>query len=233
MDKIKYLSRIKLFDGLELEQLQKLEPVTPLNIIRKNRMIAFPGELQKRLFLIKSGVVRLYRISSTGKELTVDLLGSGHIFGEVGSFTTGTEHLYAETKEDSVICTLDKDQFEAIVMRHPELGLKFIEMVSSRLKEMEEMLEMLAYGSIRQRLLYLLHKLAQKFGRALESDGDWLQLEISMTHQELASMAGSIRETVTEQLNQFVSEGLVRKAGPRSALLLQPERIRKAMHNSV
>lgn len=53
-----------------------------------------------------------------------------------------------------------------------------------------------------------------------------------MTHQELGSMAESIPKTVTEQLNQFVSEGLIRKAGPRGALLLQPERIRKAIHSS-
>ncbi|MFD1953196.1 Crp/Fnr family transcriptional regulator [Paenibacillus thailandensis] len=229
MDKIKYLSRIQLFDGLELEQLHNIAPVTPANTVKRKTVIASPHMPQKRLFLIKSGKVRLYRILKSGKELTVDLLGDGHLFGEAGSFTTGSESLYAETMEDSIICTLDKERFETIVKANPEIGLKLIGIVSSRLKEVEEMLELLAYGSVRRRLLYLLYKLSRKFGRQAESAQGWVRLEIQLTHQELASMAGSIRETVTEQLSGFVSEGLIGRTGVRSPLSVHPERILKAM----
>lgn len=229
MDKIKYLSRIQLFTGLELEQLRKLEPITPANLWKKKTTIASPYTPRNCLFLIKSGTVRLYRISSSGKELTVDLLGSGHIFGEIGSFTTGTENVYAETIEDSTICTLDKDRFESIVMERPELGLKFIEIISLRLREVEEMLELIAYGSVRKRLLYLLYKLSRKFGRQLDADPGWLQLDVRITHQELASMAGSIRETVTEQLRRMIIEGVIGKAGSRSPFRVHPERLLRAL----
>ncbi|HZH60033.1 MAG TPA: cyclic nucleotide-binding domain-containing protein, partial [Metabacillus sp.] len=135
MDKIKYLSRIQLFSELEIEELKQIEPVTPMKLIKKGTIITSPHIDQKILYLIKFGKVRLYKLSDGGKEFTIDILGTGHIFGEIGSFTTGSENLYAETWEDSVICTIDKSQFKKIIQERPSVSLKLIEMVSNRLKE--------------------------------------------------------------------------------------------------
>ncbi|MGY6211288.1 Crp/Fnr family transcriptional regulator [Cytobacillus firmus] len=96
MDKMKYLSRIQIFKDLELEELKKYEPVTPMKVVEKGTVISSPHMDQKLLYLIKSGKVRLYRITESGKELTVDILETGHVFGEIGTFTTGSENLYAE-----------------------------------------------------------------------------------------------------------------------------------------
>ncbi|MGP7817441.1 Crp/Fnr family transcriptional regulator [Niallia sp. 01092] len=233
MDKIKYLSRIQLFRELELEELKKFEPDTPINVIKKGTIITSPHMDQKILYLIKSGKVRLYRLSEGGKELTIDILGTGHVFGEIGSFTTGSENMYAETWEDSVICTIDKVQFEKIIHDQPSVSLKFIEMVSNRLKEVEELLEYMAYGSVRKRLLFLLHKLVEKFGGDSPSDNpketDWIQLEISITHQELAMMMGSIRETVTALLNDLTAEGIVHKVGNRKPIKIHFARLKRAL----
>lgn len=133
-----------------------------------------------------------------------------------------------------MICTLDKAQFEKIISERPELALKFIAIVSTRLKEVEEMLEHLAYGSVRKRLLFLLHKLADKFGAPLPAgkggeEPGWIQLEVTLTHQELASMMGSIRETVTELLTELAAEGIVTKTVLRKPLQVQPERLRAAL----
>ncbi|WP_079912149.1 Crp/Fnr family transcriptional regulator [Paenibacillus sp. 32352] len=232
MDKVKYLSRIHWLSGLDRGELELLEPAAPLNKIKKGTVILSPLMEQKRLFLIKSGTVRLYRLSDSGKELTMDILGTGHLFGEAGAFTTGSPHLFAQTLEDSVICTMDKAQFDQVVRERPQLALRFIEIVSERLKEVEELLEQMAYGSVRKRLLYLLDKLLHKFGIEPE-DPDrqhgWMQLDVSLTHQELASMMGSIRETVTQLLNELAMEGIVRKAGPRKPLQIQPERLKSAL----
>ncbi|WP_326102042.1 Crp/Fnr family transcriptional regulator [Paenibacillus apiarius] len=184
------------------------------------------------MYLIKSGTVRLYKLSEEGKELTVDILGSGHIFGAIESFTTGAENQYAVALEDCVICTIDKAQFEKLIRERPELALKFIEILSARLKEVEEMLELMAYGSARKRLLYLLYKFSLKFG-ALQSavegqDPHWVRLEVKLTHKELASITGSIRETVTELLSDFAGEGIVNKEGLRKSLWVHTERLKEA-----
>ncbi|WP_347815348.1 MULTISPECIES: Crp/Fnr family transcriptional regulator [Bacillaceae] len=97
MDKIKYLSRIQLLGDLELEELKKYEPVIPMKVVKKGTIISSPHMDQKILYLIKSGKVRLYRLTESGKEFTVDILETGHLFGDIGTFTTGSENLYAET----------------------------------------------------------------------------------------------------------------------------------------
>lgn len=218
MDKIKYLSRIQLFQDLEIEELEKIEDDTPIHIMKKGTIITSPNEEQNCLYLIKSGKVRLYRISEEGKEFTVDMLNIGHIFGETGVFTTGYEGIYAEVWEDALICKLNKQQFEKIIHMRPDIALRFIEIISNRLKEMEELLEQMAYGSVRKRLLFLLYKLSRKFGQQVENNTNWLELEISITHQELATMMGSIRETVTNVLNALKKEGIVRKTSLHGVL---------------
>lgn len=237
LDKVKYLSRINLFQQLNEAELLQLEPATPIHPVKKGTIVASPHGDRQLLFLIKSGTVRLYKISAGGKELTVDLLGAGHLFGEVGSFATGSKNMYAQTLTDAVICTIDKAQFEQLMTEKPRLALKFIEIVATRLKEVEEMLEHMAYGSVRKRLLFLLSKLSEKFGAGVpaaegyhdEGEGEWIQLEVKLTHQELASMMGSIRETVTEQLSELASEGIVDKKGLRSRIRIHPGRLKHAL----
>ncbi|WP_394138943.1 Crp/Fnr family transcriptional regulator [Cytobacillus oceanisediminis] len=231
MDKIKYLSRIQLFGDLALEELKKYEPVTPIKVMKKGTIISSPHMNQKILYLIKSGKVRLYRLTESGKEFTVDILETGHVFGEIGTFTTGSENLYAETWEDSVICRIDRVQFEKIICENPSIALKLLEIISSRLKEVEELLEYMAYSSVKKRLLFLLNKLTEKFGDKLSSrsPGDWIALDIHITHQELAMMMGSIRETVTALLNELNAEGIVRKAGRRGTIEVHVARLKCAL----
>ncbi|USK47909.1 Crp/Fnr family transcriptional regulator [Bacillus sp. CMF12] len=231
MDKIKYLSRIQLFGDLDLEELKKYESVTPMKVVKKGTIISSPHMNQKILYLIKSGKVRLYRLTESGKEFTVDILETGHVFGEIGTFTTGSENLYAEAWEDSVICRIDRVQFEKIIRENPSISLKLLEIISSRLKEVEELLEYMAYSSARKRLLFLLNKLTEKFGDKLSksSPGDWIALDIHITHQELAMMMGSIRETVSALLNELNAEGIVRKAGRRGTMEVHSVRLKCAL----
>ncbi|NEW06706.1 Crp/Fnr family transcriptional regulator [Paenibacillus sp. SYP-B3998] len=238
MDKIKYLSRIKLFHELEWVELQRIESITPIHIFKKKEIIASPLSAQKYLYLIKSGSVRLYRLSEGGKELTVDLLGVGHVFGEIGSFTTGSENMYAEAREEAIICKVDKTQFESILRERPSLALNFIEIISTRLKEVEEMLEYMAYGSVRKRLLFLLYKLSIKFGvevhvpEAEVEQKMWIQFNIPLTHQELASMMGSLRETVTTGLHELALEGIIKKPVLRKPLIVEIRRLKAALEEA-
>ncbi len=202
-----------------------------MKVVEKGTVFCSPHMDQKILYLIKSGKVRLYRLTESGKELTVDILETGHVFGEIGTFTTGSENLYAEAWEDSVICRIDREQFEKIIRENPSISLKLLEIISSRLKEVEELLEYMAYSSTRKRLLFLLNKLTEKFGDKLSSNSaeEWAALDIYITHQELASMMGSIRETVTALLNEFNAEGIVRKSGRRGTMEVHSVRLKCAL----
>ncbi|WP_421662939.1 Crp/Fnr family transcriptional regulator [Lysinibacillus telephonicus] len=236
MDKVKYLSRINLFHDLDIKELQQMESITPITVTKKGTLITSPSRSQERLYLIKKGKVRMYTISNSGKELTIDVLNSGNIFGEISLFSPGFHHMYAIAIEDSVICSIDKTQFEQIIMEKPDISLKIITILSSRLKEMEEMMEQMAYGSVRSKLLFLLNRLSDKFGEPLkesEDESGWIQIGVKVTHQELASMMGSIRETVTELLNDLISEVMVNRTSTRVFFTIHRTRLKKASEDSI
>ncbi|WP_134702348.1 Crp/Fnr family transcriptional regulator [Ammoniphilus sp. YIM 78166] len=237
MDKIKYLSRINLFQDLDIRELQQMESIAPITVTKKGTLITAPNKSQKRVYLIKSGKVRMYTISNNGKELTIDVLGVGHIFGEISLFAPGSHLIYAKAIEDSVICSIDRVQFEQIIMEKPDIALKIIKILSTRLKEMEEMMEQMAYGSVRNKLLFLLNRLSEKFGQPLSEhagvEPEWIQLGVKVTHQELASMMGSIRETVTELFNELISEGVVNRTSTRGFFIIHRQRLKETIESTM
>lgn len=220
-----------------MKELQQMESIAPITVTKKGTLITTPNKSQKRLYLIKFGKVRMYTLSSGGKELTIDVLGTGHIFGEISLFAPGSHLIYAKAIEDSVICSIDKVQFEQIIMEKPDISLKLIKILSTRLKEMEEMMEQMAYGSVRNKLLFLLNRLSEKFGEPIDEhsavDTEWVQIGVRVTHQELASMMGSIRETVTELLNELISEGVVNRTSTRGLFIIHRQRLKESLDNTM
>lgn len=233
MDKVKYLSRVNVLKSLDRKTLSKLEAATPMNAAAKGTLIADPHSSRPVMYMVKSGKVRLYRLYDGGKELTVDILGTGDMFGELGAFTTGADNVYAETLEDSVICIWDRARFERWVYQCPEIAIRFIEMMARRLREVEELMQHMAYGSARKRLLFLLWKLCGKFGEpepgAQGRGSEWIELKVRLTHEELAYMMGSVRETVTSLMRTLTDEGIVGKKEPRAYVKVHGEKLRQAL----
>lgn len=205
-DKLDYLARINLFRELNPEELRRLDQRTPMLTARKGTILMQPGDATPVIYLLKKGRVRLFRVTPDGKELTVALLGDGNIFGETDSFSTGSGGTYAQALSDVLLCALTSQDFQELLLSKPALSLRLVQAMSERLRETEELLETLALGSVRQRLLYLLRKLGLAFGVA---HGEYVRIDADLTHEELAHMIGSTRETVTAQLSQLASEGLV------------------------
>lgn len=132
-----------------------------------------------------------------------------------------------------MICSIESRQFREVLSMKTDLAVKYIDMVTLRLREVEELLEYMAYASVRKRLLFLLNKLLSKFSstkpKDTEASPEWARLDIELTHQELASMAGSIRETVSSLLSQLEAEGILRREGSRKPLWIHRGRLQIAL----
>ncbi|MCF6095198.1 Crp/Fnr family transcriptional regulator [Microaerobacter geothermalis] len=207
MNKLWYLSQISLLEALPMEDLMEIDRMAPMSTLRKNTLIQTPETFREGLYFIKEGKLRLYKINAEGKQFTLGILGKGNVFGEIDSFSMGTKDIYIETMDDTILCSLGKEQFEQFLAERPQLALKFLKMLSERLKERDELLEQLALGDIRDRVLHLLIKLSEQFGLAV---GEFYKIDLPITHQELANMIGATRESVTVVLNQLVKEDVIR-----------------------
>lgn len=169
MDKLSYLARVNVLEELPAAVLEEVGRRAPMVTAQKGTLIMDPTDPRPLLYLLKKGRVRLFKLSPDGKQFTSALLGDGNIFGETGTFSTGTWDVYAEALEDCVICVLSKSDVEQLVQQYPRLALRVLEVVSGRLKEAEDLMGHLALGNARSRLLFLLLKLTATFGRRRES----------------------------------------------------------------
>jgi CRP-like cAMP-binding protein len=209
MDKLLYLSQINLFDELPMEEIETIDKISDMQPMKKGSLILGPNQSTRALYLLKKGEVRLYRSSQDGKQLTVDLLGDGNIFGETSSFSLNYDQTYAEALSDVYLCVIGKEEFTQLVEQNPKLAVKFIEILSARLKETYEMSESIALRNVRYRILSLLLKLSEKFGR---SNKEWQTIDIKVTHHDIASMIGSTRETVSATISQLKKDGYIKKS---------------------
>lgn len=205
--KLRYLSRINLFSDLDQETLRKLDEVTPMVTVPRGAVITSPGDVASVLYLLKRGRVRLYKTTSNGGEVTLAILGDGNVFGATGSLGLGNPDMYAEAVQSSLICAMREDDVAGLIQKNPTVGLRLISILSQRVRQLEDLVESLSHQDVEGRVLGLLMHLADNFGIP---DGAFTRLDVPITHQEIATMIGSTRETVTATLSHLGRIGLVR-----------------------
>ena len=154
------------------------------------------------------GRVKISRITEGGKELTLAILEAGEVFGELEVLEGGHRDTIAEALEDISICVLKRKDFEDVLKKNPDLTLRLTKLIGFRLKKIENRIEDLVFRDVPSRLARLFLSLAKEFGKASE---DEVRLNLKITHQELANLIGSTRETVSATLNDFRRRELIRQ----------------------
>lgn len=205
------LSQMEVFSGLSPDAMHAVAEQLPMATARKNQVIYAPGETDEALFFLKSGKVRVYRIAPDGRKLLVAHFGPGTVFGEMalaGQTMTGS---FAEAAEDSTVCIMSAKDVEQLMLEHPAVALALVKLLARRLRESERRIEQLAYHTIPSRLAATLIDL----GHPKETLAGY-------SHQELAELLGTTRETVTRALDDFKSKGLVSVERKRIDLLDVP-----------
>ena len=155
--------------------------------------------------LIKEGRVKISRYSADGREQILDLLEPGDTFGEL-TLVQEAEPVQAEAFEDTLICALYRDDFIGLIRRQPEVMLTVMKVLAARLRVAQEEIADLVFRDVPGRLASLLLRLAEAYG---QHDDGGLQLTLRLTHQDIASMIGATRETVTSTLSRFRYAGLI------------------------
>ena len=144
-----------------------------------------------------------------GKQFTVDVLTGGNIFGETSTLSLTDDQVYAEAMTDTYLCIIGRNDFEGFIEKNPKIALKFINILSNRLKEVYSLSEKIALSDVKYRLMYLLLKLSEKSGNR---KNDWQTIDMKLTHADIATMIGSTRETTSAIFSQLKKDGLIKKS---------------------
>lgn len=208
MDKILYLSQFDLMSSLSEADLIEMDGMTSITTIAKNRQIQTPDTFTEGFYFVKRGKVRLYTLNPEGKQFTLDILTEGNVFGEMNGVSLGTRAVYIETMEECDICLMNKQRFEQFLIEHPEFMMRLMNVLSERIKRMSELTQTLALGNLHEKVIHNLFRLAEQMGW-IEED-EYCRIQLGLTHQEIAWMAGATRESVTIVMQDLAKSGRIR-----------------------
>lgn len=207
MDKLWYLKRCDIFHGLSKPDLDKVAALAQERTIPRKEIIYSPEDKNEALFILKKGRVRIFKLSAEGKMITLAILKDRDIFGAMSLIKGGASKAYAETLDDSYICAIRQEDFHNLIQEMPEIALGLIEKINQKLKEAEDRLEDLVFRDVPGRIASVLLKLAEQFGKGSPQG---LKISFKITHQELADMVGTTRETATVILNELKEDEVLK-----------------------
>ena len=209
-NKVWYLKKNRLFANAPDETVVEGAEIFTMQLLPKRSTFFDQGDANKVVFLIKTGRVRISRNTAEGKEVTVAILGPGDMFGEDALFGGMERTTVATCMEETLICKAHADDLIGLLTGNSGLALNVAQMLSDRLGDASATIEDLAYAKISDRLVNLFDRLAGELGRATD-DGTFL--DVRLTHQDIASIIGSTRETVSLEMNHLVRAGQIKQGG--------------------
>jgi len=212
MERLWYIKNCRLFERLTADQFARLERRARVRRFPKKSQVYLPSETSDSIFLVGEGRVKLCSTTSEGKEAILDFIEPGELFGELSLVGESATDEHAETVLQSTIILLPRDELERVMTESPDLTLGVTKLIGWRRKRVERRLKSLLFHSNRERVIHLLLDLAEQYGRKAP---EGILLNIKLSHQDLASIIGATRETVTVQLGELQFDGLLKVARQR------------------
>jgi CRP/FNR family transcriptional regulator, cyclic AMP receptor protein len=219
-----YMQRLNLFAGLAKDEIESLAGRLHDRVLAKRQIILDPEVAGDRIYLVKTGAVRVYQISPEGRELTTAILRPGQLLGTAALAGVARPDAFAEALEpQTCVCDATADEFLRMMSAHPVLAAKVMVTLARQALRLEQQLEQLAFREVPVRLAQALVQLAEDNGG---------ELPPNLTHEALAQLISSTRETVSKTLGQFADEGLVELGYRRLRVVDWPRLRRVAAHES-
>lgn len=201
MMKLWYLTKINALEDLTDEEMREIDSNSIMKDYRKNSFIYSGSEVSGNVYLLKKGMVKIYKVSNDGQELTLQILNAGDVFGDLFPMQKTTGYNEAKTISDVKLCLIKKKTFFKVLMRNQKAFIRLNEELGRQLNELEELLSMFVFKSIDKRVCFILKKIYDKFGNGMAA--------MKLTHRELANMVGAARETTTGVLDKLRSLGVI------------------------
>ena len=204
--------KYSLFADLPDAQICTISDHKNLISHRRGQILYYEGTKPLGIFCINSGVVKIYKTASNGKEQIIHLAQKGDFLGY--SALLGEEN-YSSTSmiiEDAKICFVPKEIFLNSLMSNAEFFRKVAKSLSHEVGVMEEKLTNATQKSIRERLAYVLLQLGNSYG--VEGGGNQ-KIDLTLSREEIAGIVGTATESVIRLLSEFKKDNLIELEGKK------------------
>lgn len=201
-----HLASVNWLDALPEDAIRNLRSESRTKSFRDKEMIFAPTADPDSVYLLESGLTRIYRLAGPGEEFTLCLVEPGEIFGELAVLGEDARESFAVALDTSEVLKFTKSLFLNLMQNTPGFSLAISKQVGRRLERIEVRAEDLIFRSAASRLARTLLLLADDFGRV---DDDRTIINVHLTQSEFATLIGSSRPTVNLTMRSFKEKGLI------------------------
>ena len=208
----KFLRQVPLFQGLVGEQYDELAEIVVVRKYGRGETIFSEGDEGNGFFVVIDGQIKIFKLSLDGKEQILHIFGAGEPFAEAAVFSGSAYPAHALALQESRAFFIPRAAFISLIKQNPMLAMNMMAALSMRLKKFAHMIEDLSLKEVPGRLAaHILYLVEQQ-----KAEGS-VRLEISKA--QLASLLGTIPETLSRILSKMVKQGLIEANGPEIVIL--------------
>lgn len=204
------IEQSELFSGLSEASLEALKKRVTTRRLSKGELLFNVGDTSDDAFIVSAGRVRIWTVSAAGAEVTLNVLGPGAIFGEIGMLDRSERTAGASALDKAELQVISRSAFDEALDNDPQLARNVIAFLCDRLRWVSARMEDSALRSAPERLARILVHLSQDYGEE-NSNGD-VRLTVNLTQGELARWTHMSRENLNKTVNRWVDEGLLSQA---------------------
>lgn len=206
MERFWHLKNSELFKDLAAEVYEKLEEAAVVRKFGRKEIIYLPSDLGSTVLVLLEGRVKIKSVTPDGKEAILAFIEPGEVFGELALVHEAKRGEFAETALASVVCAIPRETMLHVMGADAQTALRITKLMGLRQQRIENRVKNMLFRSFRDRVAALLIELAERYGRR---NGDGVEIGLRLSHQEIASLIGATRETVTILLGELQNEGYI------------------------
>ena len=195
------------FQHMDNEKLDEIIGFAVERRVPRGTSIFGKGDEGSSMMAVLVGRVRISAVSTDGKEVTLNVIGAGEIFGEIALLDGKPRSADATAVEDTVLMEIERKHFMPFLLRNPALLERLLVVLCDRLRRTSLVLEEIALFDLPSRLARLLVKLSIDYGRPAPGGGT--RIDMKLSQRDLATLVASSRETVNKQLRGWREQGVV------------------------
>lgn len=205
-----WLKSVLLFEDIEDSDLVRVSERLSLKKYRKNNLIIFEEDEGQVLYIIRSGRVKISRINFSGEEVILAILGATDFFGELSIIDEGPRSATVTSLEEVELLSIRRQDILELMTLHPQIAISLLKLMAVRLRKTDAQLVSLSTLDARGRVISTIVGLCKDHG---ETEGDSIRLTSLPLQRDLASMAGTSRETMSRLLARLEQDGWLTKDG--------------------
>jgi CRP/FNR family transcriptional regulator len=209
---IETLNKSEIFANLKPQELNEISNYFEVMEYKNNETIFIEGDPSDKFYLVAEGSVKILKHTVMGKDIILEMMSTGDIFGGVAVLDKKPFPASAQAMQSTVVIWISRHNLLRIMDDYPTLKLDIVKYFSDKLRDAHEMLKNIATERVERRIASLLVKLSEKVG---VDNGDFRKIDFPLTRQEISEMVGTTVETCIRTMSKFQKSGIIKSSDGR------------------